>query len=92
MNENQSSRPELRVVLPDGCQLIATDKGDEDYPGIQIQLQSMTGELETVVWVENNTIRKDYNQEERLRVIVWNQKEDEPAINMSYRTGTLDDE
>lgn len=84
--------PALCVVLPDGRKLIATDKDDGDYPGIQIELHTSTGQPETLVWVEYNTIRQDYKDGDRLRVIVWNQRGDEPAFNMSYHTGTLDDE
>lgn len=80
----------LSVTLPDGRILVATDKGSESHPGIQIAL--VTDDTVTrIAWVEYNSIRPDYTLDERLRFILWNDTEpNEPAVNMSYDTGSFE--
>lgn len=85
----------LSVALPDGRILVATDKCDNAHPGIQIAVVSEDGSLTPIVWAEYNTIRPDYSMDERLRLIAWSDAEpepEEPAINMSYDTGSFETE
>lgn len=81
----------LSVPLPDGRVLVATDKCSESHPGIQIALVTEGGTEIPIVWAEYNTIRPDYTLDERLRMILWDNTEPhEPAVNMSYDTGSFE--
>ncbi len=60
------------VMLPDGRSLVATDKGDNEYPGIQIALHDKDSKATGIIaWVEYNTGRTDYSADERLRAVLW---------------------
>jgi len=82
----------ITIVLPDGRQLIAKDKGDNDYPGISIELVNADGSQNLIAWAEYNTACDSASPEQRLRQILWNSENDEPAVIMEYDTGVLVEE
>ena len=83
--------PGIRVPLPDGRMLHADDKCDPNYPGIQIHevTKKKSGKevLDIIAWVEYNTGRADYTDEQRLRGLLWTKKKNDPVANISYDTG-----
>lgn len=80
------------VPLPDGRQLVAYDKQDPNYPGIKIDLIDSDGSEDSIAWVEYNTQRSDYAPEQKLRLLLWNAADDEPAVNMAYDTGEFEED
>lgn len=82
----------ITVRLPDGRKLVAYNKQDSDYPGIRIDLINADGSEDSITWVEYNTIRGEYTPEQRLRLLLWNAREDEPAVNMAYDTGEFEED
>ena len=81
---------QLSVPLPDGRFLVATAKDSTSHPGIEIAVVSEDCTSKGMLWAEFNTARPDYAMDERLRVLLWNEADDEPAINMSYDTGSFE--
>jgi len=80
----------VTVALPDGRKLTACDKRDAEYPGIKLVLTTPDEKQSFISWAEYNTVRSEYQPNERLRLFLWNASDDEPAINMSYDTGAYE--
>jgi len=79
------------VTLPDGRQLVASDKQDGEYPGIRIEVIDKN-QVHGIAWVEYNTGRADYAPNQRLRLIFWKNGKDEPIINVACDTGESEQE
>jgi len=82
--------PGLAVALPDGRRLHASDKEDSGYPGIRIALLSENqkpGDAMGILWAEYSEERTDLPDEDKLRIMAWNAKEDEPQFILSYDSG-----
>lgn len=82
--------PSVCVSLPDGRQLTAKAKSDTVYPGIEIILTTSDQKQSAIAWAEYDVGRDDYQPNERLRMLLRNASDDEPAINMSYDTGAYE--
>ena len=82
--------PRIIVPLSDGRQLVAYEKQDPDYPGIKIVIVNPDGSEDCIAWAEHNNGRDDYKPEQRLRLLLWNASDDEPAVNMAYDTGEFE--
>jgi len=60
----------ITILLPDGRKLVASDKNDSDYPGVQISIVSIGGTEDIIAWAEYNTCRTDYSANQKLRLLL----------------------
>ena len=87
--DNIISAYKIEKKLPDGSILIAQQKNDSNYPGIQIYLKGSGSDdvVETMCFIEYNP---EQEKGKELCVCVYKQNQDEPKYYTNYRDITED--